>query len=120
MPEDKTDQVIKLLEEILKWTRLQGWQNTKAILLETLKDDIFKLVYQYSDGRSSREIAKRVPISYKTVINYWNEWAKIGIVEPIKVRGGGARYQRLFSLEEFGIEISEVKTQDNEINEKEN
>jgi len=109
MSEDKTDKVIKLLEEILKWIRFQGWRNVKDILLDTLKDDLSKLVYHYSDGSSSREIAKRVSVSHATVTNYWKKWAKIGIVEPIKVRGGGIRYKRMFSLEEFGIEIPEIK-----------
>jgi len=59
MAEDKTDRIIDLLEEILKWIRFQGWKSVKEVLLDTLKDDLSKLVYHYSDGISSREIVKK-------------------------------------------------------------
>jgi len=106
--ENKFDVMIGLLREILKWIRFQGWKNVKEVLLDTLQDDVAKLVYHYSDGRSSRKIAEKVPVNYVTVTKYWRKWAKIGIVEPIKVKGG-TRYKRIFSLEDFGIEIPEIK-----------
>lgn len=31
MAEDKTDRIIDLLEEILKWIRFQGWKNGRAL-----------------------------------------------------------------------------------------
>ena len=115
---EKTDRIIELLGEILKWTKFQGWQSLKNVLLSTLNDDISKLVYHCSDGSSSREIAELTPISHVTVVNYWRKWAKIGIVEPIKVPGGGVGYRKMFSLEAFGIEVPEVKeTQEAEVNE---
>lgn len=105
---DRNGKVIELLEEILKWVKFQGWQNVKGILLDVLKDDVSKLVYHYSDGRSSREVAEKVRIHHTTVTNYWKRWAKIGIVEPVKVQRG-TRYKRIFSLEEFGIEIPQIE-----------
>ena len=108
MSEDRTDRIIELLEEILKWVKFQGWQNVKGILSEVLGDDMSKLIYHYSDGKSSREIAEKVSVSHQTVTNYWKKWAKIGIVEPLKVHRG-IRYKRVFSLEDFGIEVPEVK-----------
>jgi len=110
MPKEKKDQIVKLLEEILKWIKFQGWRNVKGILLDTLKDDLSKLVYHYSDGRSSREVADKVPIDHVTVTKYWKKWRKIGIVEPMHVRRG-TRYKRIFSLEEFGIEIPKLSKQ---------
>ena len=118
---EKFDRLIVLLEEILKWTRFQGWRNVKYVLLDALKDDVSKLVYHYSNGSSSRDIAEKVSISHVTVTRYWDRWSKIGIVEPIKVRGGGTRYKKMFSLEEFGIEIPEIKkTQEGEAHEQGN
>lgn len=108
MSEEESNQIKTLLEEILRWTRFQGWQSAKNILLDTLHDDTLKLIYHFSDGRSSREIAKRVPIHFTTVVSYWKDWAKIGIVESIKVRRGD-RYRRIFSLKEFGIEIPKIE-----------
>ena len=104
---DKDEKIIELLEEILKWIKFIGWQNVKSVLSEALNDDISKLVYHYSDGRSSREIAKKVSISHQTVTNYWKKWAKMGIVEPISARRA-PRYKKLFSLEEVGIDVPNI------------
>ena len=107
MSEDKLDKMIDLLEDIRKWIRFQGWRNIKKILLDTLKTDEDKLVYHYSDGRSSRGVAEKTPVSHSTVTNMWEKWAKIGIVEPLQVQRG-TRYRKIFLLEEFGIEIPEI------------
>jgi len=108
MSGDKTDRIIELLEEILRWTRFQGWRNVKDVLADVLTDDLSKLIYHYSDGRSSRQIAQKVSVSHVTVLRYWRKWAKVGIVEPIKV-SGGTRYRKVFELEDFGIEVSEIE-----------
>lgn len=105
---DKSEKIMNLLEDILKWTRIQGWREARKILLEILDDDVSKIVYHYSDGRSSREIAEKTPVSYSTVVKYWEEWSKIRpeIVEPISVQRG-TRYKKVFLLENFGISIPE-------------
>ncbi|RLA83548.1 MAG: hypothetical protein DRG31_06045 [Deltaproteobacteria bacterium] len=102
------ENIVKLLEEILRWTRFQGWRNVKDVLTEMLTDDLSKLIYHYSDGRSSREVAQRVPVSHVTVLRYWRKWARVGVVEPIKV-SGRTRYRKMFELEDFGIEMPEIK-----------
>lgn len=102
-----SDQQIKnLLEEILKWTRFQGWQNVKQVLNETLKSEREKSVYQLSDGRSTNEIAKITNVSSMTVYNYWQKWSKIGLMEPYEKYKG--RYKRSFSLEDFGIDFPKI------------
>jgi len=40
-------------------SRMEEWKSVKEVLLDTLKDDLSKLVYHYSDGISSREIVKK-------------------------------------------------------------
>lgn len=104
---DKFDVMIQLLEEILKWIRFEGIQGGRATLIGLLKTDVEKLVYENSDGRTSREIAEIVGVSHGTVVNYWKKWAGHGIVEEVKARGG-TRYQRILSLSNFGIEVPKV------------
>ena len=110
------NRIVELLEEILKWTKLQGWQNVKDILLDTLNDERSKLVYHFSDGKSSREVAQLAGLSHPTVLDYWKKWAILGIVEPIRVRGG-IRYKRTFLLSDFGIDVPEVTVEAKEIDE---
>jgi len=104
MTEEKTDRIIDLLEEILKWVRLEGAQRAKDTLTGLLKTDAEKLVYENSDGRTSREIAGVVGTSHVTVINYWKKWLKFGIVKEKSSRGG-TRFVKVFSLSDFGIEV---------------
>jgi len=103
-PELWSEEAVKLLQEILKWTRFEGLQRVKTLLASLLEKDVDKIVYQNSDGRPSVEIAKLAGVSHQTVVNYWKKWAKLGIVEPFSARGG-TRYRRVFSLEDFGIDL---------------
>ena len=107
MGEDKSDKIIDLLEDIRKWVKFQGWRDIKEILLDTLKYDEDKIVFHYSDGRSSRAVAREAPVSRPTILKMWEKWAKIGIVEPMQVQRG-TRYRRIFSLDEFGIDLPEI------------
>ncbi len=103
---DKQDKVIELLEEILIWTRLQGVQNAKTVLASTLATDVHKLAYQLSDGRSSAEVAKDCGVTGMTVTNYWKRWFTLGIARPSPKYKG--RFERIFSLEDLGIEIPSI------------
>ena len=104
---DKQDKVIELLEEILRWTRLQGVQNARAVLVDALKTDTLKVAYQLSDGRSSAEVAKACDVSGMTVTTYWKRWFTLGIAQPSNRYKG--RFERTFSLEDFGIEIPSIE-----------
>jgi len=104
---DKQDKVIELLEEILRWTRLQGVQNARAVLVDALKTDTLKIAYQFSDGRSSVDVAKVCGVSPMTVTNYWRRWFTLGIAQPSKNYKG--RFERAFSLEDLGIEIPSIE-----------
>lgn len=102
------DQEIKnILREILKWTKFQGMQKVKQVLETILDTDTKKLVYELSNGISSPKIAKVVGVDQTTIRDYWKDWAVLGTVEvhPDYKK----RYRRVFSLEEVGIKVPEVK-----------
>jgi len=97
------DEQTELLREILKWTRFTAMKEVKDTLSAALDTPQKKQIYQLSDGeKSGIEISKAVGTSHTTVHNYWKAWAKVGIVEPLRARGGD-RYKRSFDLEDFGI-----------------
>lgn len=104
LSEEKFARMIRLLEEILKWVKLEGVQRAKTTLVDIIRTDTEKLIYENSDGRTSREIAGIAGVSHTTVVNYWNRWARCGIVEEVGSRRG-ARFRRIFSLSDFGIEV---------------
>lgn len=106
MNDEKLDRIIELLEEILKWTRFEGNQRVKEILLDELDTDAKKIVYELSDGRSSPEIEKMADVTSKTIRDWWKKWANRGLTEvhpEYKVR-----FHKVFSLGDFGIEIPKV------------
>jgi len=103
------DEQIAILKEILKWIKFAGAKEVKTVLVTTLDTEQKRLIYHLSDGdKGSLEIAKAAGTSDTTVRRYWASWARQGIVEALKVRGG-ERYKKSFELEDFGIEIPQIK-----------
>lgn len=103
----ETDNELDVLKEILKWTRVTGIQQVKAILLDALDDGLKRTLYQLSDGSiSSREIVSKYALETNRsfIQKMWKQWPIIGIGESISVKGGGQRFMRSFDLDAFGIE----------------
>jgi hypothetical protein len=100
----KDDRIIELLEELVKWTKVTSIPKVKELLLETLPSPEEKIAYQSSDGRASGEVGKEANVSYVTVTVWWKRWIKACIAEPVSARGG-QRGKRIFSLDDFGIEV---------------
>ena len=108
--ENQTSEDIEILREILKWIKFAGAKEVKNVLLATLDSEQKRLIYHLSDGnRGSMEIAKTSGTSDTTVRRHWASWARQGIVESLRVRGG-ERYKKSFELEDFGIEVPQPKT----------
>ena len=102
-------ELIEINREILKWIKFANYDKVKKILEEVLADDARKLVYQLSDGENTANgIASKTPVSNYTVANWWRSWAKIGIVDQIPVQGGGSRGKKIFDLDDFNIEVSQI------------
>lgn len=102
----------KKLDELIFWTRFSALPTFRALLSDTLRDEVDKLVYELSDGdRSTREIARIITrggrnITHVTVANMWQRWALMNLVMPARRRG---RYRRVVSLESIGIETPQLE-----------
>jgi len=102
------DEQIRLLREILKWIRFAGAKEVGDVLVRALDSKQKRLVYHLSDGeRGAVQIGEAANISDRTVRRYWESWARLGIVDSMKVRGG-ERYMKSFELEDFGIEVPDL------------
>ena len=105
----KQDRMIELLEELLKWTKVTSIPRVKELLLGILESAEERIAYQSSDGKeSSREVADQASVSQFKVAKWWKKWIKAGIAEPVSVRRG-ERAMRIFSLDDFGIEIPVIE-----------
>jgi hypothetical protein len=109
--DQQSNEQTEILREILKWIKFTGLKEVKNVLMATLDTEQKRLIYDLSDGnRGSVEIAKLAGTSDTTVRRYWTLWIRQGIVESLRVRGG-ERYKKSFELEDFGIEVPELKAQ---------
>jgi hypothetical protein len=98
-----SDEAIPLLKEILRWVKI-GAIPLREILLQELKTDQDRLVYEFSDGENStRDVEKETGLDHVTVARLWKRWADVGIVEPSEKYQG--RYRRVCSLRDLAIRI---------------
>lgn len=110
MNDKKIEQIINLLEEMLKWIKFAGAREVRTVLMGVLDTDQKRLIYNLSDGElGTIEIGKISKSSDSTVRRCWESWERLGIVEPLAVRGG-IRYKKAFELQDFGFIIPQIKT----------
>lgn len=105
MSEEDWRLTIELQREMLKWTKVTSIPHVKALLESTLKTSEQKLAYQHSTGKKLIDVATISKASKSAVANWWKIWVNLGIAEMKSVQGG-ARAIRSFSLEDFGISVT--------------
>jgi hypothetical protein len=105
---DYQKRTIELLEELVKWAKFSSFPQVRQVLLDILSTDENKIAYQYSDGRKSKDVAELTNIDDSTIRDWGKIWVKAHIAEFKSVQGG-VRAIRLFSLEDFGIDIPKSK-----------
>ena len=96
--------MVEVLEEILRWIKVTSIPRVKQLLLDTLPSDKEKVAYYYSDGQDSRAISTASGVPFTTVTRWWKRWIRAGIAEAVGAKRGD-RAKRIFSLEDFGIEV---------------
>ena len=79
-----------VLEEILILLRLALRPQIQSFLEKILPSNDERVAFQNSDVRTS---------------NLWKDWHKQGLGDIIDTKGGGSRFVRSISLDDFGIEV---------------
>jgi len=106
---DIENEKIQLLGELTRWTKLNVILTHKKAILELLRSPRDRLIFQLSNGKSSRELASEFHMDKRTVSKLWKIWIEKGVAQAVPVKGGGIRAQRSFSLEDFEIEIPSLE-----------
>jgi hypothetical protein len=100
------------IDELIFWTKFSALPTFRALLMDTLREDVDKIVYELSDGeKSTREIAYMISargrrITHVTIANMWKKWSIMNLVMPAQREG---RYKKVLSLKELGIEIPKLE-----------
>jgi len=101
------NEILRTLQELLKWTKVSSYNNIKKMLESVLDADNKRIIFYLSDGKNNQdEIVEKGKVAAGSVSKYWQEWEKLGIGEQIPVKRG-KRFKRLFNPEDFGIKIPE-------------
>jgi transposase len=107
----------QILREILRWSRFENFPKLRKILLDNLKTDQEKLVYELTNGENSRpDVARQTGVPDSTVRNWWEKWYNLGILEPSGKRKG--RPQKIMALEDMGIEVPKIPSKKPEVKEE--
>lgn len=105
-------EMVDILKDIRRWVKILGLEvaHSKAHSAisdedeDTEKDN--KIIFHLSDGEmSSRDIAKYVSVSYRTVANRQTRWALDGLMEK---PNPNESYRKLITLEEAGIGVPDI------------
>lgn len=113
----RLDRLIALQRETLNWIEILSREKIVKVAQENLVTEDERIVYHLSDGASSREIAKKAPVSYITITRHWKKWAPLGLVKPsTRFRG---RFEKVLPLEALGLEVPKIEIKREKENEGE-
>lgn len=109
---DVDEELITVLQDIRRWVKLIGLEDAREKVHEAIShsDDVKevenKIMFHLTDGnRSTKEIEDYVSVTYKTVSERQQEWAKAGLMEK---PAPNLPYRKLVSLEEAGINVPDI------------
>lgn len=106
------DEAKELLDDIRKWTKVLAQEKIQDQLADLSPED--KRIYELSTSdRTQQEVADAAGSTRKIVRNRHYSWFGQGLMEAKSV-GRGNRYVRLDSLENFGIDVPEINSDDSE------
>ncbi len=98
----------KLLEELVKWTKVANYDKVKEILARVLDDDNKKNAYMLTGkGLNRDKISTKAKINKNDLTKLWKLCIITGLVE--KVGGKRGKYYTLFNLEDFDLVPTEGK-----------
>lgn len=103
-----------LLEQLLAWTRVGMYPVAKQLLFDKFAEarPEERLAYELLDGDRSQKDVLEVctrslsdpKISRSGLSSWVSKWEKLGLVQK-----AGSNVKRLFSLEDFGLDVPPVK-----------
>lgn len=95
------DDMLTEVRETNRWLRILALPTLRDKLAAELTKPVLRRIYQASDGRQIRAVAKTAKVGSGTVHRYWQDWAAQGLLEPTEVSG---RFRRIIDLKEVGLE----------------
>ncbi len=95
------EELLAAAKETNKWLRILALPRLREDLMQLLDTPQKRKIYQNSDGRPIREVARDAEAGFGTVQRCWQEWAARGLMERAGTEG---RFSRLVDLRDVGLE----------------
>lgn len=111
--EELLRQLVRTAQENQQWMRFLSLTKFREVVHEMFEDaeDWELALYESLDGeKTTRELASKMPKSRLTILRRLDRWKRQGIVTQTI----GGQYRRLASLEDAGLDIPEVDTDESE------
>lgn len=86
MKADSGDPVVVLLEELVAWTRFAHQAELVTVLNSELADAKQLLAFEFSDGRSQKEVGDAAGLSQPTISGLWKRWRRLGLARELNGR----------------------------------
>lgn len=106
------EELLEVFQDIRRWVKLIGLEDAREKVHEAILDsddqteEDNKIIFHLTDGtRGAKTIAEYVSVSYQTVSNRRQAWAKVGLMEK---PAPNEPYRKLITLEEAGIEVPDI------------
>jgi hypothetical protein len=94
------DDLLDVLKEIALWTKAGSFESVGALLAKALPDQKSRLIYQLSDGSTTRDqIRVACKVSPNQVSHLWQRCSALGVMNSDE---SGKRL-RSFNLLDFGL-----------------
>lgn len=87
-------EILENQHEIKRFLRFLAHRQLRQLIEEKLQKQIERRVYELTDGqRSSRDIETEIDkeVTQRTVVSWWQNWQKLGLVEPSRATPGVCR-----------------------------
>ena len=94
------EEILKVLNDLLVWTRVGVYHTAKAMLMDVLNTDKKKIAYQLADGsRSGESIRIEVRMGPNDLSDLFKQCISVGLMALAE----GGKRRRLFDLTDFGL-----------------
>jgi hypothetical protein len=95
------DAVLAELRQQTMWLRFLAYPSLRESLVVALDTEKRRTVYDLSIGTAtSREVGTAAGVSHVTVLRWWDEWARSGLMQATSIPG---RARHLVALAEVAL-----------------
>lgn len=100
---DLLEDISSKMDEIIMWLKCGLQEDLCEALAAVFESNEQKIAFEFSDGRTAKEIGEIIGKTGRAVQYWWEDWERKGFVT------GRTNKKKCFSLKDFGIEVPPLR-----------